>query len=326
MMMKILATQTLAAALFAFAPIGAFSQENVTPEEVVKHHPAALPSSSNRSLGKPGSPDGIISVEDADVVTVAPAVPSGLSSQRSNNKARYLSAREDVRPIVVQFSGKDENVDTFHEDLSILTLRIRKALEGGADGEVLTRPDDAFLRGASGSSVRTIYLDGFGALVFVKVSFPLLAAPAVEQPAAGPAVDSEWNRAKQEMLAERRKALSLDSVSGQPYDAAQVETLKTQILSALKDAAKARTIQPADFVVVTVFGPPAMGSAKNSPTEMRGTVLTIRVKKSDIDMFAADKLDADKFRGKTTMTAYVGNGYGVTSVNSWAKSGSLQIR
>ena len=79
-------------------------------------------------------------------------------------------------------------------------------------------------------------------------------------------------------------------------------------------------------MAVTVFGPPTANSGKVSPAEIRGTVLTIRVKKSAIDAFAANKLDLDKFKEKAAFAAYNGNGYGMLSLNSWAKGGSLQVR
>jgi hypothetical protein len=53
----------------------------------------------------------------------------------------------------------------------------------------------------------------------------------------------------------------------------------------------------------------------------KGTVLTLRVKKSDIDSFSAGKLSLEEFTKKVAMTAYAGNGYGITSVNSWIQSG-----
>ena len=42
----------------------------------------------------------------------------------------------------------------------------------------------------------------------------------------------------------------------------------------------------------------------------RGTILTIRVKKSDADAFAKGKLDIDDFRKKATVTTYAGDSSG----------------
>ena len=50
-----------------------------------------------------------------------------------------------------------------------------------------------------------------------------------------------------------------------------------------------------------------------------GTVLTLRVKKSDADAFASGKLDFNAFQQKAEIHAYPGSGYGLTSLNSWAK-------
>jgi len=114
--------------------------------------------------------------------------------------------------------------------------------------------------------------------------------------------------------------------SNWPDDAAQVETLKTQVFTALKDATNIRSIKPGDFIAVTAFGPPSAVGGKPGASEMRGTVLNIRVKKSDIDAYAANKLDLDQFKEKAVIAAYSGTGYGLTSINSWAKSGGLLVR
>jgi hypothetical protein len=52
----------------------------------------------------------------------------------------------------------------------------------------------------------------------------------------------------------------------------------------------------------------------------QGTVLTLRAKKSDVDAFASGKMDFDGFQKKTEQNSYSGNGYGITSINSWSKT------
>ena len=320
---KKIATQALAAALFISAQPVAFCQQNAAPDDIFK--PAAnAPTAPAKGNSNHRAQTGVVTIESADGATLT----LGPGAKRATSSRYVIGAREDIQPVVVQFSDKNDGFDALQEDLSILTARIRKALETvpDDDAEALTRADASVRRATSGSSVRSMYLEGFGALVFVKTSFPLMDVPTPEPAPADSDADSEWTRAKQELLAEKRKSLALDMVAGQPFDAAQVESLKGQILGALKDAANIHSLKPGDSIAVTVFGPPVAGAGRMPTAEMKGTVLTIRVKKSDIDDFAANKLDATKFKEKATIAAYLGNGYSVTSVNSWAKSGSLQVR
>jgi hypothetical protein len=55
-----------------------------------------------------------------------------------------------------------------------------------------------------------------------------------------------------------------------------------------------------------------------------GTILTLRLKKSDID--AAGKDGADGLAKKAIVNTYAGNGHGLSSVNSWIKSSSSSPR
>ena len=50
-------------------------------------------------------------------------------------------------------------------------------------------------------------------------------------------------------------------------------------------------------------------------------MLTLRVKKSDVDAFARGQSNLETFQKQAVFNAYIGNGYGVLSVNSWAGSG-----
>jgi hypothetical protein len=58
---------------------------------------------------------------------------------------------------------------------------------------------------------------------------------------------------------------------------------------------------------------------ENARASSHGTVLTLRLKKSDID--AAGK-DADALAKKAIVNTYAGNGHGLSSVNTWIKSSS----
>jgi hypothetical protein len=62
-----------------------------------------------------------------------------------------------------------------------------------------------------------------------------------------------------------------------------------------------------------------VGAGKDSAR--RGTVLTLRVKKSDVDAFAKGNLSYEEFQQRATVNAYVGSGHGITSLNSWIDAG-----
>jgi len=134
---------------------------------------------------------------------------------------------------------------------------------------------------------------------------------------------------------------------GVPYDADQVAALKKGVLEALRSAANIRGLKSDESAVVTVFGTesvPAVrvvgrggtgagggggaeaGIAGTLPAESdaleaywrvirgesshgrgRGTVLTIRVRKSDAEAFAKGKLNLDQFQQKAVINAYLGS-------------------
>ena len=58
-------------------------------------------------------------------------------------------------------------------------------------------------------------------------------------------------------------------------------------------------------------------SSSNRRAAGQGTVLTLRVKKSDLDAFAKGTLSLEAIQKRTTFNAYVGSGHGIASVNTW---------
>jgi len=54
-----------------------------------------------------------------------------------------------------------------------------------------------------------------------------------------------------------------------------------------------------------------------SGLSQKGTVLTLRVKKSAVTALVDGKLNLDDFTKAVAVNTYAGNGYGLTSVNSW---------
>lgn len=264
------------------------------------------------------------------------------------------SSGSSVPPVVIQFGSKSTDaIATMEEHLAIMTQIIDDALARvGEDG-----PDEKMgiklYYTSGGKSVRALYLENFGPLFMVKVNFPVHGPATMELKETEKPDDSEWNDARRRVLGFPDEKRWTGGSSGVPYDAARVEDLKKQLIAALKNATNMKGVKPDEFVTVTVFGSPAasgdtgrewttspggrgasvgatrlqtvVSSDKDSArSSSQGTVLTLRIKKSDID---AAKEDTAALAKKTLVHTYAGNGHGLSSVNSWIRSSSsLQVR
>src|SRR5437867_10043179 len=108
------ATPAFVTALLMWAPLCGLGQEDLNPDEIVQPGPVAPRSAIGRT-GNQRSQVAIATPDGAEGPTTAPPVKRSSSS-------RYISTREDVPPVVVQFSGKNDSIDTLHEDLTIMNL------------------------------------------------------------------------------------------------------------------------------------------------------------------------------------------------------------
>jgi hypothetical protein len=257
------------------------------------------------------------------------------------------SSSDSVPPVVIQFGAKDGNaISAMEEDLSIMTHIIDRALDRMGEDGVDEKLGVPLYYTSGGRSVRAMYLDGFGPLFMVKVNFPVhasttSAAKAPEQPE-----NSEWEQVREQLYGGGPEVSWSGSSSAIPYDGARVDVLKKNLVRALKNASNMKGVRADEYVNVSVFGSPTAtaagtgfgivggaGAANNFANETRadkrlsrassqGTVLTLRVKKSDIEAAAKGSLDDEAFAKKIAITTYTGNGYGLTSVNSWVRKSS----
>jgi hypothetical protein len=239
------------------------------------------------------------------------------------------------RTLVIQTSEPDPNlVANAEEDLSVMALILRKAT-GGSRGEdkriALGIEVDSSVFGSS-SGARNIYLEGYGALFLLGVRFPLLAPDdKADEVNDKEVADSDWAEAREEYLNEGRSGFeeqfqnvfkSVGRSAPEEYDADKVEELKTSLLSSLKNATNLRGLQPDNYVTVVIQGAEAARAEKpgNRRTGKRSansrrsdsahseTVMTMRVKKADVDAFAKGSLDLEGFRKKTSFQTYLRRG------------------
>jgi hypothetical protein len=243
------------------------------------------------------------------------------------------------RTLVVQTSSPDATtIANAEEDLSVMALILRKAT-GGARGD-----DKRFAMGievfGSSSGARNMYVEGYGALFLLGVRFPLIApTDKGDETLTKDEPDNDWTEAREELLSSERNAFDLhlervwskvnqiggDQFGTEDYDADKVEDLKTGLLQALKNATHIRALKPDESVTVVIQGAEAMrvekissggparagGTLKMSSRRDSGrgeTVMTIRVKKSDVDALAKGNLDLAGFRKKAAIQTYFRRG------------------
>jgi hypothetical protein len=330
--------------------------------------------------------NGVLGGEDGDGI----GNNFGVANRNSNG-------RESVPPILVEFANADPVVSQqMEEDLSIMTHLLSQALERGLGEEApQSKMGVRLLYTGSGRSVRAMYLGGFGALFMIKVNMPLMAAPAPNSDkSSAKATDSEWDKARREVLGLDKKEELLwmgTANSDVPFDSEQVDALKQTLVGALKNASNIHGLKPDEYVSIVVFGHPMAPMAVSfnlnaaparaagesgaqareadeasqssqdqlvettpAPTTrsgksshkstgsksstaravagtsnmlvvnsaaQKGTVLSMRVKKADIDAYSGGKLNLEEFAKKISMATYGGNGFGMTSLNSWVQSG-----
>jgi hypothetical protein len=253
-------------------------------------------------------------------------------------------------PVLIQFSpGEDKMLDALTEDLNIMAHLLEKNLEREVSQETpsVKMGIQMTLTGGS-SSVRAMYLESFGALFLVKVNFPLLGPNSEEEKKVEEHADSDWENTKKELSGEKRQtgeAVEIYSF-GADYDRAQVESMKSALLQTLRNASNIRYLKPEEFIGVTVFGSPTVlekvrpSKSRNAKSESnltrdlakagtnrdlasrarRGTVMTFRIKKSDVDSFSKQKLSFDEFQTRAVINSYFGSGYATTSLNTWSQN------
>jgi hypothetical protein len=245
-----------------------------------------------------------------------------------------------ARPMLVAGAKLDSGaVAELEEDLRVMSRILDKAVEKPLGKRSLEQAMGIYVGSWGGSrGPQCLYLEGYGALFFVNVRFPLVPPSEKAEPRATKEEDSLWEETRRELRGERRPTgpdaaygARVFSAEGPvaDYDAERVETLKTTLIDALRNAANLRHLKAGDTVTVAVSGTGATGttrvrrtSAKSDPAGGRSTgtievrvetakqeaevgrrspTLTISAKKSDIDAFAKGEQDESDFRKKVSV-------------------------
>ena len=233
-----------------------------------------------------------------------------------------------------------KSLDETEEDLNIMARILEKAAStrdqrnAHAMGIIINAP-------FSGRVLpQNLYLEGYGALFLLNVNYPLLPPPSPkpEEAETKEPTNSEWEEARRELYrppgwtfeydwSDKAPGVvgALPGISGEKYDAGKVETLKKELISALKNAAHIRKLKSDETVVIVVAGRGVSAQSKPIPVESKpapktatrarvvparplrlgsetpGTKLILRARKSDIENFQKEKLSLAEFRKKVSI-------------------------
>lgn len=243
-------------------------------------------------------------------------------------KGDIFFSRSKGRTLIIQSSDTDpKTYANLEEDLSVMYRILSKARRQDESSKL-----ESLFSGASSSSVRSMYIEGYGAIFMMGVRFPLVAPqPSEEPPKLKDATSEEWERAKKELFSRNTFEVDVEHIwhkaigpQVEEYDARKVEELTAGILESLKNAINIRNLKSDEFVTVAVLGAEANPARAVVEKEERGedgkekrktriehtsgrgeSTMTIRVKKSDIDDFAKGKLNMEAFRKKAKILAYL---------------------
>jgi hypothetical protein len=232
------------------------------------------------------------------------------------------------RALVVHTSQPDAKAQPgLEEDLAIMSHLLDKALEDvpGAQGNNnrVLGIDVFFAPGAPGASpVRSLYLDNYGAVFFLKVHFPLVA-PLEKPPVEKINTDSAWEEARQDLYGQRGQGNGAGE-PGEEFNQDKVDKLKETLFETLKNASNIKGLKADDAVTICVSGGSnsggrvrksrAGGNGGNpganitittaSESAASRSMLTLRARKSDIDHFSKGQLKLEDFQKQCQLTAY----------------------
>ena len=315
--------------------------EEAQPEAKSKPKRARKPAPPPGAVA-PAFPEPAEPSDPAETIDFTAAAGAMQMANDAVNSIFTTGGRSATLPLVIRSSAGDEaSLANMMEDLTVMSRIIHKNIARGGSRERQESASGITLS-AFGSSRRpnTYYLDGYGAVFLVSVKFPLVPPTTKEERAKDEkAVDTDWEQTKMEMYGPRASSrawvfgVSPDAPPVE-YDADKVERLKNDLTEALKNATNIRNLKPEEYVTVAVIGtessPPMttkrvkkVRTNRNGPGQNndaddvvlavaaagdqvlhRQTTLTVRVRKSDADAFAKDKLSLEEFRKKVSIQAY----------------------
>jgi hypothetical protein len=262
-------------------------------------------------------------------ISVSPAATSTLTTRADVIGDPFLPEQTQENVLVVPTPDLPaENQAELTEDLCVMCRIFDKSVPAAGSSVGFAYGDRAdslrWVIAQQGRGTQGLYLDGYGALFFLRADYPLARTEKEDAGQAKPreSADSVWSQTVREMSG--RPGDEPQSARNAPaYDAQKVENLKKTLVKTLAHAANIRMRRPQDAITLvvgawddgkaSVYGryrsagwdtsaatPPRPGaanptSAARNPT---ATLLILRVTKADVDAFAKSQLTLAQFTEK----------------------------
>ncbi len=218
--------------------------------------------------------------------------------------------------LVLTSQTKAEDLAMIVEDLNIMSRILDNKLgraQRRARFGLLIELDDLLggSRQPGATQTQAMYVQGYAALFFMNVDFPL-SPPQVQVQKVKEGADPVWEQTKRGMMASD-KELGLEymhqrDAAARQYDKDTVEQLKATLIKALKHAANIRNLKADESVILMASG-----------TEASSLILTIRAKKADMDAYSTGKMTDDEFRQRTAiLTSRASPGPGQPETRFWS--------
>jgi hypothetical protein len=242
---------------------------------------------------------------------------AGLRIGFSGPEARRLA-------VIPADAASDEALAESRDDLAVMSTLLSRAAQPdrGRRGDLLLELNDWKLGG--GRDLEALQIDGYGAVFFVGVDYPLVAPATAEPPKDEPKTtqDNTWEKTRRELLGggapdpdESEPDQPRDEgPQATPFDPERVLQLEQRLKEALRHAANLRHLGSEDWIIVQVTGrsatprpgagagfaifgggPGGAGLISGPPPRGGSSQMILRVRKSAAENLAAGRLKLEDF-------------------------------
>ena len=280
------------------------------------------------------SSSGTASLQNLYQLSTSRSTPQVVTSTVTTNEDSligepFLPAQSQETVLVIPTPDLPaESIADLTEDLAVMCRIFDKSLAPtrATTGFAYGNRGDVFRYsfGQQAQGTQGLYLDGYGALFFVHVDYPLVPTEPQEasQAKAKDSADAVWSATVKEMSGQPGEDQQA-ARSAQTYDPQKVENLKKAAMNTLAHASNIRMRRPQDVVTLVVdalddsrassnrrYGtagrstsaaaPMPSGATRSASTVRNpaGALLVMRVTKADVDAFAKGQLTVVQFTEK----------------------------